>query len=608
MKHTEIRKKFIDFFKKRGHIELESASLVPENDPSALFNSAGVQPLVPYILQGFHPSGRRLASIQKCVRTTDIEEVGDKTHATFFEMLGNWSIGDYFKEEAIQWSFELLTSGPDEEKGEAGFGLDPERLYITVFAGDDNAPTDDEAVECWKKVGIPPERIYYLTEDNWWSPGSDGPCGPCTEMFYDITEEGLGDLTPQEFAAADERQQVVEVWNDVFMEYEKKDGRVIGRLKHRHVDTGAGLERLLVVLQGVSDIYSTDLLKPLKDRALKIASRQASANIVTDHFRAAVFLTAEGVHPSNSDQGYVLRRLLRRAILKTDDRKLNTEDVNDLVTKVGEIYGSVYPDLVQRQQTVVDILNEEVGKFARTLETGLRALERLIDKNGGIANFYPDGDLLFDLYQSYGFPWELSIEELNNQRASAGLDRLDTAGLRERFEAKMEDHRLRSQTATAGKFKGGLGGHSRQEVLYHTATHLLHAALRRVLGSEVRQRGSNINPERLRFDFSFKEKLTQEQKEEVEKLVNDWIEEDLPVLREEMTLKEAYENDAIGIYEGGENDLVSVYSIGDTPGQVVSREVCGGPHAERTRELGVFRIRKEEAVSSGVRRIKAVLQ
>lgn len=577
MNSNEIRQKFLNFFKEKGHMILPSFSLVPENDPSALFTTAGVQPLVPHILQGSHPEGNRLASVQKCVRTTDIDDVGDKTHATFFEMLGNWSIGDYFKEDAIKWSYELLTKE---------FNLDPNRLYITVYEGDTDVPKDLDSIQIWKSVGIPEGRIYPLGSDNFWpKPKKDdnysGPCGPSTEMFYDLTEEGLGDLTQEEFELADKDQKVVEIWNDVFMEYRKENGKVVENLPKKNVDTGSGLERLVSVLQKKDSIFDTDLFSELIKKTREITSSEKSARIVADHIRTSVFMISDGVLPSNTDRGYVLRRLLRRAIFHTNEKNLG--NVEELVGIINKTYKEQYQlgDL----DNISRVITEEADKFSQTLNKGLRQFEKI---KGDVS-----GADAFMLFSSYGFPIEMTVELAEDRGNNVDI---------EGYKKELEGHQDKSRTASKGKFKGGLGGHSEEEVKYHTATHLLNAALRKVLGDHVEQKGSNINPERLRFDFSHDEKLTEEQKKEIEDLINGWIKEDTSVSFKEMDTQEAKNSGAIGVFSDKYGDKVKVYSIGD-----ISSEICGGPHVESTGILGEFKIKKEEASGSGVRRIKAIL-
>ncbi len=578
MQSEEIRKRFLQFFKERGHAIIPSASLVPENDPSVLFNTAGMQPLVPYLLGEPHPAGKRLVDVQKCVRTQDIDEVGDNTHDTFFEMLGNWSLGDYFKEEAIKWSFELLT---DKEKG---FGLDPKRLYITVFEGDENAPKDMEAFEIWKKY-MPENRVYFMSaKSNWWSAGDNGPCGPDTEMFYDITEEGLGDMTKEEYVRADDEQRVVEIWNDVFMEYMKKDGKVVGKLAHKNVDTGAGLERLAMVLQGKNNIFDTDLFSRSVSKIRELSRFQdiKAERIVADHMRTAVFMIADGVTPSNTDRGYILRRLIRRAVRYGD--KLGVRgNLLEVTEVIQNQYREIYPNVVGSH--IQDTILEEETKFRKTLDAGLKQFER--------------GEDPFVLFTTYGFPLELT-KELAKEK---GVE-VDENGFQEKFKA----HQNLSRVGAEQKFKGGLADTSEQSVRYHTATHLLHQALRDTLGTEVGQKGSNITPERLRFDFTFSRKMTDEEKKKVEEIVNERIKAALPVQKIMLPKTEAEGTGALHFFGDKYGDEVSVYFIGDTIESAYSKEFCGGPHVANTSELGHFKILKEEAVSTGVRRIKAVLE
>lgn len=577
MKAAEIRQKFLEFFKKRDHTIIPSASLVPENDPSVLFNTAGMQPLVPYLLGEPHPAGKRIANVQKCVRTQDIEEVGDNTHDTFFEMLGNWSLGDYFKQEAITWSYELLTS-KDE-----GFGLDPSRLYITVFAGNDDAPRDEEAAEIWKSIGVPEHRIYYLA-DNWWSPGDNGPCGPDSEMFYDVTGT-LGDMSHDEFLAADDKQQVVEVWNDVFMEYEKKDGKVIGKLSQKNVDTGAGLERLVMALQGKDNIFDTDLFSSIMEVIPEGDLR--ARRIVADHMRTAVMMAADGVIPSNTDRGYILRRLIRRAVRYSNSLGLS-KGMLDIINAVADVYRGVYPNVDQNIDHIKQTVMDEVVKFGKTLQVGLREFEK------------GERDA-FKLFSTYGFPLEMT-KELTEELGET----IDES----KFNEQMRAHQDESREGSGQKFKGGLADHSEMSVKYHTATHLLHQALRTVLGDHVFQKGSNITADRLRFDFSHDAKMTDEEKSRVEELVNEQISRSLPVSYEDIPIAEAEKRGAIGLFEENYGDRVRVYQIGEGDEQF-SLEFCGGPHVSNTSELGEgdmrFKIKKEEAVAQGVRRIKALL-
>jgi len=584
MKSQEIRRRFLEFFKKRGHIVIPSSSLVPENDPSVLFTTAGMHPLVPYLLGARHPQGDKLVNAQKCVRTQDIEEVGDNTHDTFFEMLGNWSLGSYFKEDAIMWSYEFLTSK------EEGLGLDPTRLYVTCFAGDKDAPRDEESAKIWKVSGIPSERIYFFgKEENWWSPGENGPCGPDTEMFYDVTKEGLGDLTQKEFEKADNKEDVVEIWNDVFMEYEKKAGKITGKLAQKNVDTGAGLERLAMVMQKKNNIFDTDLFVPLMQEITMFSTvpNMRAKRIVADHIRTAVFLIADGVTPANTERGYVLRRLVRRAARYAGILNIPSEKFTSLPAVVIETYKDVYPTLFQKAEIINKEIQQEEEKFRDTLAIGLREFKKIQENP-------ISGKTAFHLYQSYGFPIEM-VEELAREREMT-IDKKE-------FYKEFKKHQEVSRTGAEKKFKGGLADTSEVSVQYHTATHLLHQALRDVLGNHVFQRGSNITPERLRFDFNFERKITDEEIEKVQHLVNQKIKEGLPVTHDDISLEEAKKIGAVGLFEKKYNDRVRVYKIAE-----YSLEICGGPHVKNTADLkGFFRIKKEKAISAGVRRIKAVL-
>ena len=602
MKSADIRSRFLTFFKKRGHTIIPSASLVTSDEKgitnTTLFNSAGMQPLVPYLLGKEHPSGTRLVDSQKCLRTIDLDEVGDKTHATFFEMLGNWSLGDYFKKEAITWSYEFLTSK------EEGLGLDPPRLYVTVFAGDQNSTKDDEAATIWKSVGVPEHRIYFKAADsNWWPAvkGKDtwtGPTGPCSEMFYDITPEGLGDLAPNEFFKSEDEQKIVEIWNDVFMEFEKKDGVITGKLAKKNVDTGAGLERLATVLQKVDNIYDTDMFKDIMLITQGAAPNLRSRRIIADHMRAACFLISDGVVPSNTDRGYVLRRLIRRAVINTTLKELSEKNIADIVGCVIEVYGETYPEIKNKYPTIVNVLKTEVAKFASALEMGTKEFEKLA-KQGDV-----NGADAFKLFSSFGLPIDLLIDlgkEFNVK--------IDTAG----FDAEFVKHQELSRSGAEKKFKGGLSGTGEMEVRYHTATHLLHQALRDVLGTEVGQKGSNITTERLRFDFSFPRKMTDDEKKKVEQIINEKIRGHLPMNNVILPRDEAEKTGALHFFGEKYGDEISVYYIGPSLDTAYSKEFCGGPHVKNTAELAgptglwTFKIAKEEAVSQGVRRIKAVL-
>lgn len=582
MTSSEVRNKFLQFFEKRGHTIIPSASLIPENDPSVLFNTAGMQPLVPYLLGETHPLGRRLVDIQKCVRTNDIDEVGDNTHLTFFEMMGNWSLGDYWKKESIKWSFELLTSK------EEGFGLDPQRLYVTCFEGDDNAPKDTESAEIWKEIfdknGVTGERIYFRPkEKNWWSAGPNGPCGPDTEMFYDLTGELNSGMSLDQYLKADDEQKVVEIWNNVFMQYLSKDGKIIGELPNKNVDTGAGFERMVAVVQGKESVFDTDvfdyLLMPLNPEAL---SNKKSGRIVADHIRTSVFMINDGVIPSNTDRGYILRRLLRRAYIHIKKMNLSLEEIVSIANLV--VGSSIYKNYSFNSELTRKIISEEINKFTKTLDDGQKAFER--------------GEDPFILFTTYGFPIELTVELAKEKGIKIDLDK---------FKADFEKHQELSRQGAEQKFKGGLSGTGEVETKYHTVTHLLHQALRDVLGDSVTQKGSNITPERTRFDFAFDRKLTDEEKKKVEDIVNLKIKENLPVKKEVMKKEEAEKTGALHFFGDKYGDEVNIYYIGNNLESAYSKEFCGGPHVENTGVLGNFKITKEEAVSAGVRRIKATL-
>lgn len=609
---TEIRSRFIAFFKERGHAVIPSASLVPLNDPSVLFNTAGMQPLVPYLLGEPHPAGVRLVNSQKCVRTQDIEEVGDNTHDTFFEMLGNWSLGDYFKKDAINWSYEFLTSK------EVGLGLDPNRLYVTVFGGNKDAPKDTEAYDTWKAIfahdGIKGERIYFMTVDtkgkepNWWSAGDSGPCGPDTEMFYDVTGTLDCGMTKQEYFAADDRQDVVEIWNDVFMEYLKKDGNVVGKLEKQNVDTGSGLERVTMVAQGKNNIFATDMFSDVMEflESKAPVNSMRARRIVADHVRTAVFLIGDGVTPSNTDQGYILRRLIRRAVRFADDLGLahGSENAPSDLSVVADMfikkYSTVYPVLLENSKKVFCELEDEEKRFRETLTRGMKEFEKLATKE-------ISGEDAFTLFSSYGFPFELTKELAHEMGIT-----VDEVG----FAEHMKRHQSLSRSGSEQKFKGGLADDSVETIRLHTAHHLLLRALQIVLGPEVHQRGSNITGERLRIDFASPAKMTDEQKKAVEDIVNKKIAEDLPVIKSEMALEDAEKLGAEHEFGAKYPERVSVYSVGPKEAthenpqfdKRFSIEFCGGPHVTHTGELGKFHILKEEASSQGVRRIKAVLE
>ncbi len=580
MQSSEIRSRFLEFFKKRGHAILPSAPLVPENDPSVLFNTAGMQPLVPYLLGQKHPLGTRLADIQKCVRTGDLDDIGDNRHFSFFEMMGNWSLGDYFKEEAIKWSYEFLTS-KDE-----GLGLDPARLFVTVFEGDENAPYDEESKKIWMSLGIPEHRVYALpADDNWWSPGDNGPCGPCSEMFYDMEGSFVGkELSKDQFVEETKKETIIEIWNDVFMEYEKKDGKVIGKLAQKNVDTGAGLERITAVMQGKKTAYETDLLSDVLQK-IKTESKNYNeiyARVVVDHSRTALFMVAGGVIPSNKDRGYILRRLIRRSVVRSSKLQFSGTVIEEILNILIEKYETSYPEVNNRSN--IEIILNEIEKFKKTVEDGMKEFEKGTDA--------------FTLATTYGFPIELTLELAKEKGIEVDIDD---------FNRRMSEHQKLSQTASTGMFKGGLANHNEQTIRLHTAHHLLLAALQEVLGKDVKQRGSNITEERLRMDFAFDRKVTPEEIAKVETLVNGWIADALPVVRREMPREEAEKLGAEMEFGAKYPDMVSVYTIQNSSDAYVSKEFCGGPHVTNTSELGHFKILKEEASSAGVRRIKAVL-
>ena len=580
-----IREEFIKYFEKNGHKQIPSSPIVPENDPTVLFNTAGMQPLVPYLMGEKHPYGKRLCDYQKCVRLTDLDEIGDKTHHTFFEMLGNWSLGDYFKKEAIGYSFEFLTKV---------LNIPLERLAVTVFEGDDKIPRDEVAANRWRELGISDDRIAYLgSKDNFWIAGESGPCGGDTEIFYFRSNDEI----PKKFDPEDDRW--VEIWNNVFMEFYKDENGNISELKQKNVDTGMGLERIVAVLEGVDDNYKSSIWLDVVDKLEKITDLSYEGNekamrIIVDHIRTSVFIAADpaGIKPSNTDQGYILRRLIRRYIRQA--RKLGIDINSDFDLEIALLiiskYEKYYSELSENKDSVLEVLANEKKKFGRTLEKGLREFEKLVSTETKVI----DKDIAFKLYDTYGFPIELTIEEASDRGMNVDVDG---------FYAKFREHQEKSRTASKGKFKGGLSGNSEIETKFHTATHLLNAALKKVIGPEVHQLGSNITPERLRFDFPCDHKMTDEEKKMTEDLVNKWIEEDLPVEKLEMSKEEAIKSGAECTFIDRYPDLVTVYKIGD-----VSMELCGGPHVSHTGELGHFKIKKEESSSAGVRRIKAVLK
>ncbi len=602
MTSQEIRKRFLDFFAKRNHAILDSASLITADDPKAtnatLFNTAGMQPLIPYLMGEKHSRGTRLASSQKCVRTGDLEEVGDNTHATFFEMLGNWSLGDYFKKEAITWSWEFLTDINE------GLGLDPNRLYVTVFAGNDMVPRDTEAVEIWKQF-IPEHRIYYRdSKDNWWTAGANSPAGPSTEMFYDLTG-GLGDLSAEEFEQADEDQKLIEIWNDVFMSYRLEGGEIVGELPQKNVDTGAGLERVTAVMQGTTNIFDTDLFLPLltivKDGAENYNERHA--RIVADHIKTAVFLINDGVVISNTGRGYVLRRILRRAYSSLEEMQCSEKIIPDLIHAVIEMYRDLYfKDVDEKKIAVkIKIVATEMDKIIRIIKRGVKIFKKIKDN----PNTLVTGKFLMDLEQTQGLPLSMSLK-LAKQ---FGID-ISHEAIQEAKRLRKEHQEL-SRKGAAQKFKGGLAEDTPKIRALHTATHLMLAGLRQELGNDVHQKGSNITEERTRFDFTYNEKVSRETLDKVEEYVNNAIQTHAKMGVQLMEKEKAKQSDVVGSFWEKYPDTVKVWTISDNKGNIYSRELCGGPHVDdlsQIAEFGVFKIKKEESSSAGVRRIKAVLE
>lgn len=586
----ELRKLFLQFFSERGHAVIPSASLIPENDPSVLFTTAGMHPLMPYLMGAEHPAGTRLCDVQKCVRTGDIDEVGDASHLTFFEMLGNWSLGDYFKSESIAWSWEFLTD-------EKWLGIDKDRLYFSCFEGDENAPKDEFSHDRWVEMGVDPSHIFYLNaKHNWWIPGTSGPCGPDTEIFFDTGKPACSDHCDPSCSCG----KYLEIWNNVFMQYYKAPDGKMSQLAKKNVDTGMGLERTVATLQGAQSVYDTDAFTNILARIAELSGKNYKDNadtvkafrIIADHIRTATFMLGDprGVTPSNVDQGYILRRLIRRALRYAMQLEMGENALSKVAETVIADYGEVYPELSENAEHIKKELDTEELKFQRTLTNGMREFERIKNKfeNGVI-----DGTNAFRLFDTFGFPIEFT-EEMAREN---GLT-VDVAGFREKFA----EHQQKSKAGADQKFKGGLADASEETAKLHTATHLMQAALKKVLGDEVAQKGSNITTERLRFDFSFPRKMTPEEIAEVEKLVNEAIAANAEITCEEMTVPEAREKGAIGLFGDKYGERVKVYTMGE-----YSCEICGGPHANNTGELGTFRIKKEEASSAGVRRIKAVL-
>ncbi len=584
MKAIEIRNKYLNFFKRHNHAIIPSASLIPENDPSVLFTTAGMQPLVPYLLGEKHPEGTRLTDYQKCLRTNDIDEVGDNRHCTYFEMLGNWSLGDYFKEESVAMSYEFLTKE---------LGIPNEKISVTCFAGDEDCPRDTVTAECWKKAGIPEDRIYYYgKDDNWWIAGDSGPCGPDTEMFYDTGKEPCSpDCQP-----SCDCGKYVEIWNNVFMEFYKNEDGTYKKLAKQNVDTGMGLERITMLLQGKETPFDTELFKPVMDKLQELAKNDniESRRIAAEHLRASIMVVCDGGRPSNIERGYVLRKLLRRMTRHMNKLEVPLEELPNIIDLYIDTLKELYPALENNRETIKEVIVAEKDKFMKTLKNGEREFNKVMTRIKNQGKDSIDSESIFKLYETYGFPPEVTKDlALEN-----GL-KFDNKEVEDLFKA----HQEKSKMGSDKKFKGGLSGDGEIETKYHTATHLLNAALKVTVSKDCHQKGSNITPERMRFDFSCDHKLTDEEKQATEQLVNEWIKQDIPVTIETMKKEDAVKSGAECMFIEKYPDEVTVYSIGD-----VSKEICGGPHVKHTGELGKFVIKKEEASSAGVRRIKAILE
>jgi len=616
MTSKELRKKYLKFFKEKNHAIISSASLIPENDPTVLFTTAGMHPLVPFLMGEKHPAGKRLVDVQKCIRTGDIDEVGDAWHLTFFEMLGNWSLGDYWKKESIEWSYEFLTGV---------LKINPEKIAVTVFKGDKDAPEDEESFKVWKKLGV--KKIYkYGKKDNWWGPaGATGPCGPDTEIFYITDKKACGKNCEPSCSCG----KYVEIWNNVFMEYYKNEKGKFEKAKQRNVDTGMGLERVIATLNGLSSVYEIETIKPIIEKIEKLSGqkyhsadyitiqkftdttlalspeiKRRSMRVIADHLRTATFILGDerSVAPSNLDQGYVLRRLIRRAVRFGKQLGINGLFTSQIAETVINIMKEAYPELQKNRKFILSELNTEEEKFTQTLVGGLKrfTLTSVLAEQTG--KKYINGKEIFNLFQTYGLPFEMSIEEIQS-RLMKKLNKTELDNLKKEFEDEMNKHQELSRAGAEKKFKGGLADASDETRKLHTATHLLHAALRKIIGNHVAQKGSNITPERLRFDFSHPEKMTDEQIKKTETMVNEWIIENLKIKCVDMKQKEAEKKGVIGLFKDKYGEVVKVYSIGD-----ISSEMCGGPHSEQTGDLGKFKIIKEESVSAGIRRIKAILE
>ena len=584
MNAIDIRNKYLKFFESKGHKVIPSASLIPENDPSVLFTTAGMQPLVPYLLGEKHPEGTRLTDYQKCLRTNDIEEVGDNRHLTYFEMLGNWSLGDYFKEEAIAMSFEFLTKE---------LGIPVEKLSVTCFAGDEDCPRDEVTASCWRKAGVAEDHIYYYgKDDNWWIAGETGPCGCDTEMFYDTGKPACGpDCQP-----SCDCGKYVEIWNNVFMEFYKGEDGKLTKLKQHNVDTGMGLERINMLLQGKETPFDTELFKPVMDEIQNLSENNnlESRRIATEHLRASIMIVADGGRPSNVDRGYILRRLIRRMTRHMNKLGIDLNKLPDLIELNIDILKEMYPYLVDNKETIKEVIVNEKDKFMKTLAHGEREFNKVINRLKNDGKDTIDSESIFKLYETYGFPPEVTKDLAIENGMKVNMDEVDKL-----FKA----HQDKSRSGSEQKFKGGLSGNGEMETKYHTATHLLNAALKITVNADCHQRGSNITPDRMRFDFNCDHKLTDEEKKATEDLVNQWISEDLVVTCEKMSKEDAVKSGAECMFIEKYPDEVTVYTIG-----TVSKEICGGPHVSKTSELGHFKIKKEEASSAGVRRIKAILE
>ena len=582
MNALEIRNKYLNFFKKNGHKVIPSAPLIPENDPSVLFNTAGMQPLVPYLLGQEHPEGRRITDYQKCIRTNDIDEVGDNRHLTYFEMLGNWSLGDYFKKESIKMSFEFLTKE---------LNIPVEKLSVTCFAGNDTLEKDEESASYWEKAGIPKERIYFL-KDNWWIAGETGPCGSDTEMFYDT---GKPKCSPECNPDCD-CGKYVEIWNNVFMEFYKHEDGSLTPLKQKNVDTGLGLERVNMLLQGKETPYDTEIFEPImkKLEELQKVDEIYSRRIVAEHLRSSMMIICDGGRPSNLDRGYVLRRLIRRMIRQMNKLQIDLNELSGLIDLDIDTLKDMYPELEKNRELIQSVIIEEKDKFVKTLAHGEREFKKEMDKLSKEGVTVIPGKVVFKLYDTYGFPPEVTSDLAKENGVTIDIDG---------FKKLFKEHQEKSRAGATQKFKGGLASTGEMEIKYHTATHLLNAALKKVLGEHVHQRGSNITAERMRFDFSHDSKMTPEEKQATEDLVNKWIQEGIEVEKLEMKKEDAIKMGAEAMFIEKYGDIVTVYKIGD-----VSLELCGGPHVSNTKELGHFKIKKEESSSSGVRRIKAILE